>query len=139
MRILNRIRAAILFTKARQLQSVDQAGRALETMIAAYSLLGEPPPSSMVPLEFNLSLAVMAAIANRYGLVRDALALVEDQLPTDRTLSDPDRRYVRAYIKALRLFCDGTSWAAALSDSDVVAGARPKGVQRHLRLNFPLA
>ena len=140
MTILNKIRAAILVAKARRLSSVHQTGQAFEKISAAYSSLGEQPPSVKLPLEVNLSLAAMAANANRYGLVLDALALVESQLPTDRSLSEQDRRYVRVYIRALRLLCDGNSWAVALSDGDgdVVAGADPTGVKRHLRANFPL-
>lgn len=138
MSILNKIRAAILVAEARRLSSVHQTRQAFEKMIAAYSRLGEQPPSARLPLEVNLSLAAMAANANRYGLVFDALALVENQLPTDRSLSNQDRRYVGAYIRALRLLCDGNSWAVALSDGDVVAAAHPTGVKRHLRANFPL-
>ncbi|MFA4894331.1 hypothetical protein [Brevundimonas sp.] len=138
MTIFNKIRAAILVAEARRLSSIHQTGQAFEKIIAAYSRLGEQPPSVKLPLEVNLSLAAMAANANRYGLVYDALALVEGQLQTDRSLSEQDRGYVRAYIKALRLLCDGTSWGVALSDGDVVAGAHPRGVKRHLRANFPL-
>jgi hypothetical protein len=137
MTILKKIRAAILVAEARRLSSVHQTGRAFEKMMAAYSHLGEQPPSAKLPLEVNLSLAAMAANANRHGLVYDALVLVEQQLPTDRSLNVQDRRYVGAYVKALRLLCDGNSWAEALSDADVVAGSDPTGVKRHWRANFP--
>lgn len=137
MSILNKIRAALLVAEARRLSSVHQTGRAFEKMIASYSCLGEPAPSAKLPLEVNLSLAAMAANANRYGLVYDALALVENQLPADRSLNDHDRRYVGAYIRALRLLCDGNSWAVALSDADVISGSDPTGVKRHWRANFP--
>jgi hypothetical protein len=137
MTILNKIRAAILVAEARRLSSVKQPEQALEKIIAAYSRLEEQPPSAKMPLEVNLSLAAMAANANRPDLVSDALVLVESQLLSDRSLSNHDRRYVGAYTRALRLLRDGLSWTEALSDRDVAAGAHPTGVKRHLRANFP--
>lgn len=139
MTIWNKIRAATLVAEARRLSSVRQTEQAFEKMVAAYTCLGEQPPSPRMPLEVNLSLAAMAANANRYGLGSDALALAESQMLADRSLSNHDRRYVAAYIKALRLLCDGTGWTEALSDRDVAAGSQPTGVKQHLRANFPFA
>ena len=138
MTVLNKIRAALLVTEARRLSSIHQSAQAFEKIIAAYSRLGEQPPSGRMPLEINLTLAAMAANTDRHDLAFEALALVESQLPTDRSLGNQDRRYIGAFIRALRLFCDGNSWVAALSDEYVVAGAHPAGVKRHLRASFPL-
>lgn len=137
MSILDKFRAALLVAEARRLLSVHRPGHAFEKVMAAYSRLGEKPPSARMPLEVNLTLAAMAANVSQYGLVLDALTLVENQLPADRSLSEQDRRYISAYIAALRILCEGNSWAKALSDRKVVAGAHQEGVKKHLRANFP--
>jgi hypothetical protein len=137
MAMLGKIRAAILIGEARRLSSISQSGRAFEKIVAAYAQFGEQPPSAKLPFEVNLSLAAMAANANRYSLVSDALSMAETQLPSDRSLSASDRSYVAAYMRALRLLCEGVSWREARADREVIAGANTAGVKRHLRANFP--
>ena len=138
MAMLGKIKAAILIGEARRLSSISQSGRALEKIVAAYCQLVEQPPSAKLPMEVNLSLAAMAANANRYSLVSDALSLAETQLATDQSLNASDRSYVAAYIRALRLLCEGVGWREARADREVIAGANTTGVKRHLRANFPL-
>ena len=136
--MLRKIKAAILLGEARRLSSIGQSGQALQKIIAAYALLGEEPPSAKLPFEMNLSLAAIAANANRYRLVSEALSIATRQLPTDRSLNASDRSYAAAYIRALRLLCEGIPWRDAQADLDVRSGAKTAGVKKHLRANFPL-